>query len=253
MKFLSSLIALLFSFNLMAQTQHFNMYAELRLDGDLVYCDLKAAEEYKVSSMQFGFHHDTEFSSLMDITSDVIDMGSNQYNEICPTYVRIVWVHPMGQYVTFKKDETIMTMVYQLHKAEPHYICMMESGNDQCKNFYREVTNENVQPYMVGDVCVKFKTENGQILITQIREYLDSKASVFYNPQDEVLHINVPELKPDYKLNFIVADVNGKIILKEKLESGLNRLSMSGKVSGTYIYSFIKDEEIVRSEKFIKP
>lgn len=89
------------------------------------------------------------------------------------------------------------------------------------------------------------KTIEVSLLITAIESISNEEISIFPNPARGIISIKTPSA-----MEMEVIDISGRILMKESLNSGLNRVDLSGRKPGLY-YLKLKQDQKIRVEKLV--
>lgn len=73
--------------------------------------------------------------------------------------------------------------------------------------------------------------------------------SIGPNPAKDVVHIKIKENRQKQKVEFLLYNVQGQLVLKHNLENENNAVSLHELPSGLYVYRMVADGKTVRSDK----
>lgn len=252
MKAIALFLGLIFFLHVDAQQRHFELYGEARMSDNMVYCDLKAADDYDIASMQFGFHHDSRSSQFIGIESDIKELKNNHFNEVCPNYIRMTWNHSNGDHITVSKGQIVISLVYQINREEPYFICMMDNGRDKCENFLREVLDGDFEKYVVNDICVEYRLKDDKAVVTDVLDDLREKSRTQFRVSDQSLYVWLPEAASSRRVVLVLTDMRGKRVGEHVLTVGDNKIQTGALVAGNYTFSIVMQGHLLRSGKFVK-
>ena len=256
MKNIVTIVLLFGSLALSAQTKHFTLIPELRLEGDSLFCDLKVAEDYDdVVGAQFGFHHDSENSRFLEVISGSVSFGKI-YNEVCPQYVRISWVEPSARGIDLKKGDAFLTLSYFLEADEDHFICMMESRGSRCTAFKREVLyGQLLEKFIVDDVCIEFSASSGNLsvhsLTTSNQQENEINAQVYYSITNRSAVVRFSEMIDD-QIELFIFNLAGQPVLTEDISGREVQIPLDKLADGVYTYRLLGSRGVIKTGKLLK-
>lgn len=240
-----------------AQNQHFQLEFRLRVENNLVYCDVIAKEEYLVLGFQFGFYHNSSEVEFIEVVGGKLKDLNYKYNEICPKYVRMLGVESSGKNLHLHAGDTLFTLVYQEQTPQDHFICMMPgTGGDHCSTFLREVLyadtiSKQLVSYIVDDVCVDYQIQAGQIILSE--QNLNTGQPALFEIQqqgDQILLHSKQEILSG-KYNIYINDNNGRLIKIHPLNTNDESISIASIPSGMYFYQIRDSKSFVQSGKLL--
>lgn len=256
MKTLST-FALLFNLLLLnGQKTEFGLYFKLRLENQLVYCDVLAKEDYEVLTMQFGIHHNSDQVAFKNLSSNVLVSKHFRFNQICPNNVRIAYVHdPANENLLLKKDSVFMTLEYEELSPSDHFICIMPSASYTCTTMVREVLqnlNTELHEYKTFlDACIEYKIKDGAILLSN--ESVDAqKPELYYDEASNALVFLNEQHFSDGSWTLEVCDLLGKIQMKDVILPFASSIPIRNIHPGYFVYTIRNENKIIKTASFVK-
>lgn len=240
-----------------AQNQHFQLELRLRVENNLVYCDAIAKEDYLIIGLQLGFYHNNDEVEFVDFYGVELESEQVKYNEICPKYVRMIWLNKDINNKSISGGDTLFTMVYQELTPQNHFICMMpSSGTDHCSTFIREAlyadpVSNNILTYVVDDVCVDYQIQAGQIILAEQTLEKDQPALFDIQQQEDQLQFHSKQEILSGKYKLCITDNNGRQLLVHSLNSSEESISTSFIPSGIYFYQIRDSNSFIQMGKLL--
>jgi len=255
---MKNLFTLLFTVLLVqaySQQKHFSTSMAIRLESDSIFCDLIANDDYNLSGLSFGFHHNSDYVDFLDIRQVTLPgIDQLRYFENCPRYVRMIWTYPQTDGYQVKKGDVLLSLIYKELQPTDHFICMMPSQvspNDKCLGFTREAYDALFNGYIVDDVCINYKIKDAVVIVSSKDEHADN-INVCLNGQCNGLIIQNDEGFSDGNAKFQLININGTECMTQKLQTATNQIiDITRYPAGMYIYRIVTDNKSIKAGKVV--
>ncbi len=214
--------------------RHFRTELRIRVNNDTIVADLVALEDYGIAALQFGFYHNSEDVYFEKISSNKLAPIQLAYWEICPRHVRISWNTSTTTNIGIRAGDTILSLHYTEQKPTSHFICMMSSTGSGCQSFFREVVDENLNPYIVDDVCVFYRVVGGVVeLISSTNDAAEDNPLTVWS-HNNYLYIS---RSAGYRgpLPLRIYNLEGQSVFQGVLDSDYQHFSLPHLSSGVYL------------------
>lgn len=134
--------------------------------------------------------------------------------------------------ITFVSESTDITMI----------------NNESGRKMYQFV-NKSIKNYQVDQGLGTRGDEDSN------KDFIKAEDKIFSiqpNPATEDIWIQIPLSTDGKSVNFVILDMNGKIMLNEKIQRGLKQLSVKELPEGIYIAQFSSEEGDKQTLRFVK-
>lgn len=230
---------------LSSQSSNFECYFSLRMEGDLIYCDLKPKNDYTLLAFQFGIINNADQTEFVSISSPLPEYSYRNFNELCKNVILNLWIDKSLRGFQFKQDEPFITFIFREKIPTDHFICILpSSGPLKCDNMPREAIDLQNNILNITDLCIDYKINDGKILILNTLEHKAPMALITYLSEDyKSIFIQSNEAISSQKMEFRLFDLTSNLILSHHLI--LNKSYQielpSTMTSGVYIYNIVSN------------
>lgn len=255
MKTLPIFILLFVSTLIWSQSNDFSLEFKLRFENQKVYCDVIPKEDYKLATLQFGIHHNSDQVAFKTLTSNVLKGDKFKFNQICPNNVRILYINEnLNENLIVNKGDILMTLEYEELSPTNHFICIMPSKEYTCTTMVREVIyveNNSLKAYSIfSDACVEYKIKDGVIIVGN--NPVDQNVNnVYFDPYSKQLKYKLSQIS---KFDFSALDIfdmhGNRVISMDDIDFE-GSFALQHLNTGIYLYKIYSKGKSIEVGKFL--